>query len=146
MQEIEYREMSLNDYDEVIELMKITPGVTVREADSRDATKRYFERNPGLSFVAKVNEEIVGCVMCGHDGRRGYLQHLIVKAEERRKGIGNGLVSRCLDALQSLGIYKTHIHVLESNDLANDYWPSNGWERRNEIYIYSYNRSENANA
>lgn len=60
--------MTIQDYDSVMDLMKKTSGVTVREADSREATGRYLIRNPGLSFVAELNGDLVGCVMCGHDG------------------------------------------------------------------------------
>lgn len=63
----------------VFDLFRKTPGVTFRQADSKEAAKRYLERNPGLSFAAVADNEIIGCVMCGHDGPRGYLQHLVVK-------------------------------------------------------------------
>lgn len=139
------REMTLDDYDGVMGLMRVTPGVSVREADSREATEAYLKRNPGLSFVAERGGAIVGCVMCGHDGRRGYLQHLVVRETERRMGVGSCLVGRCIDGLEGLGIKKTHIHVFRSNDLANGYWGGKGWERRDDIYVYSFNRSANPN-
>ena len=72
------RTMTIDDYDDVIALMKETPGISLRDADSLPATERYLQRNPGLSFVAVASGAVVGCVMCGHDGRRGYLQHLLV--------------------------------------------------------------------
>ncbi|WP_292658287.1 GNAT family N-acetyltransferase [Nitratifractor sp.] len=140
------REMTMDDYDEVIDMLKITPGITVREADSRNSTKRYLERNPGLSFVATIEDRIVGCVMCGHDGRRGYLQHLVVKPENRRQGIGEALFTACIDSLKQVGIDKTHLFVFKSNSLANSFWESNGWILRDEVNIYSYNVSSNDNA
>ncbi|MCW2102595.1 UNVERIFIED_ORG: ribosomal protein S18 acetylase RimI-like enzyme [Pseudomonas psychrophila] len=65
------RVMSLDDYDQVIELMKRTPGISLRDADSRAATARYLQRNPDMSFVAEVGGVLAGCVMCGHDGAEG---------------------------------------------------------------------------
>ena len=59
------RAMSLDDYDQVIELMKRTPGISLRDADSHEATARYLQRNPDMSFVAEVGGVLVGCVMCG---------------------------------------------------------------------------------
>ena len=138
--------MTMDDYDEVIDMLKITPGITVREADSRNSTKRYLERNPGLRFVATIEDRIVGCVMCGHDGRRGYLQHLVVKPENRRQGIGEALFTACIDSLKQVGIDKTHLFVFKSNSLANSFWESNGWILRDEVNIYSYNVSSNDNA
>lgn len=68
-------EYTINHYEDVLKLMEKTPGVTIREADSREATARYLARNPSLSFLAVEDGKIIGVAMCGHDGRRGYKQH-----------------------------------------------------------------------
>jgi ribosomal protein S18 acetylase RimI-like enzyme len=94
------RVMTMDDYDAVIDLMRRTPGVSFRDADSRESTSKYLERNPGMSFVAEVGAVLCGCIMCGHDGRRGYLQHLVVLPQYRRQGIANALVERCLSSLR----------------------------------------------
>jgi ribosomal protein S18 acetylase RimI-like enzyme len=138
--------MTLDDYDAVIALMQETPGVSVRDADSREAVGRYLARNPELSFVACSNQEVVGCIMSGHDGRRGYLQHLVVREQCRRQGVGNTLVARCVDALRLHGIEKCHVDVFKTNALAADYWRSQGWTLRTDIDRYSYIPSGNANA
>jgi ribosomal protein S18 acetylase RimI-like enzyme len=140
------RPMIIEDYEAVIQLMKETPGVSVRDADSRAATLRYLERNPGLSFVAQVDGPVVGCLMAGHDGRRGYLQHLLVRPEHRRKGIANALVEQCLLELEGLGIKKSHIDVLKTNALASMYWDSRGWTLRTDIDRYSLVRGGGENA
>ncbi len=139
-------EMVIDHYEDVIRLMQETPGITVRDADSREATKRYLLRNPGLSFVAIDNEKIIGYVMCGHDSRRGYLQHLIVATDYRNKGIGSSLIEKCLSKLAELGIFKTHIDVLVNNDLANQYWSNRGWVKRTDICRYSFNKFKDTNA
>jgi N-acetylglutamate synthase len=135
------RELTLDDHDEILSLLRTTPDVTLRRADSREATAGYLERNPGLSFVAVHNREIVGCVMCGHDGRRGYLQHLIVKPPYRNQGIGRALFMSCITVLQARGISKTHIFVFTSNTAANRFWLGSGWALRDEINMYSFNTS-----
>jgi ribosomal protein S18 acetylase RimI-like enzyme len=146
MESVSIREMTIGDFDEVIALLQRTPGVTVRDADSRRATELYLARNPGLSFVARQAEKVVGCVLCGHDGRRGYLQHLIVEPQFRNRGLGRKLWNSCLDGLEKVGIVKTHLDVLVGNDLANRYWAAAGWVKRDDIYRYSFNRSQSANA
>lgn len=138
-------ELTIERYDEVLALMKRTPGVSVREADSKEAAARYLARNPGFSFVAEEGEKVVGCALCGHDGRRGYLQHVIVDEPHRGRGIAQTLVTRCLDRLEQAGIVKTHLDVFVSNDLANNYWKKHGWKRRDDIYRYSLVRSQNQN-
>ena len=139
-------ELTIDRYEELIALLKRTPGVTVREADSKEATEKYLARNPGFSFIAEKNGAIIGCALCGHDGRRGYLQHVIVEPAFRGRGISQALITHCLDRLEEIGIVKTHIDVLATNDLANAYWKKMGWTRRDDIHRYSFLRSGNPNA
>jgi len=119
--------------------------MTFREADSLEATKRYLERNPDLSFIAVEGEQIVGFIMAGHDGRRGYLQHLFVLPAYRGRGIATALVKSTLDALSQVGIYKSHLFVMRDNTLANAFWKSQGCTYRDEIHMYSFNTSNNPN-
>lgn len=137
--------MTIDHYDAVAELMQKTPGVTFRSADSKEATTAYLERNPGLSFIALDNDQVVACAMCGHDGRRGYLQHVVVLPDYRKRGIASALVDRCLSKLETIGIFKTHIDVQADNELANAYWLRRGWTKRDEINRYSFNRSSDPN-
>jgi ribosomal protein S18 acetylase RimI-like enzyme len=139
-------ELAIDRYDEVLALMKRTPGISLREADSKEATARYLLRNPGFSFVAEKDGKVIGCALCGHDGRRGYLQHVIVEPAYRGRGIAQTLVTHCLDRLEEAGIVKTHIDVFATNDLANDYWQKKGWKRRDDVHRYSFIRSTNQNA
>jgi N-acetylglutamate synthase len=142
----EIRPMRPDDYVTVLDLMKQTPGVSVREADSRESVNRYLERNPGLSFVAWSGDILVGSIMSGHDGRRGYLQHLVVHPAHRRNGIANSLVGSCLDALEELGIKKSHVDVFKTNGPAAAYWISQGWKLRTDIDRYSFIRGGDENA
>ena len=140
------RIMTPTDYDAVLHLMQHTPGIFLRDADSRDATERYLARNPGLSFVAEAEGRLIACVMCGHDGRRGYLQHLLVLPDCRRQGIAQALTQRCLDALASLGIHKCHLDVFKTNTHAARYWQGQGWNLRTDIDRYSFTRPGDENA
>jgi len=140
------RAMSIDDYDLVIALMKQTPGVTFRDADFRESTARYLERNKGLSFVAVVDGQIMGCIMAGHDGRRGYLQHLVVHPMHRKQGIAKSLIENCLLQLEQLGIHKFHIDVLNENQSGMAFWESQGWKLRSDIKRYSLIRSGGENA
>jgi ribosomal protein S18 acetylase RimI-like enzyme len=140
------RPMTIDDYPAVISLLQATPGVSVREADSFEATARYLARNPDLSFVAVDGDSIVGCVMSGHDGRRGYLQHLAVRPDYQRQGIGRRLAQACVEALGAGGIAKVHLFVFTTNDVGNAFWQHTGWQLRDDILMYSHNSSPNANA
>jgi ribosomal protein S18 acetylase RimI-like enzyme len=102
-------------YDAVLALWRSTEGLTLREADSREAIVRYLARNPGLSFVAFEADILTGAVLCGQDGRRGYLHHLAVAPSHRRRGIGSALAGTCLRALAEQGIFKCHLLVRADN-------------------------------
>ena len=143
---LDIRVMTLSDYDAVLQLMRDTPGISLRDADSRDSTERYLERNPDLSFIAEADGVLCGCIMSGHDGRRGYLQHLLVLPEYRRQGIANALVERCVSSLEALGIHKCHLDVFKTNTTAAGYWQSQGWKLRDDIDRYSFTRVGNEDA
>lgn len=135
---MQYREMDLSDYDNIISLWQEAEGIVVRDADSREGIQKYLQRNPSLSFVATKEDVIVGTIMSGHDGKRGYIQHLVVASEIRKSGVASELLSRCIDALKLEGIIKSHIHVLSNNKLAKNYWSNRGWVERTDIGVYSY--------
>jgi ribosomal protein S18 acetylase RimI-like enzyme len=140
------RVMTMADYDAVIDLMSKTPGISLRDADSREATARYLQRNPQMSFVAEIGNVLGGCVMCGHDGRRGYLQHLVVLPEYRRQGIARSLVQHCLASLEAQGILKCHLDVFKTNAAAAQYWQGQGWQLRTDIDRYSSTHPGHDNA
>ena len=130
--------MELSDYEGVTSLWQNSDGVKLRDADSAAGIEKYLKRNPGLSFIAEENNEIIATVMSGHDGKRGYIQHLSVKKELRNLGIATRLVSNCISALKKEGILKSHIHILNDNELAKKYWSNRGWNKRNDIEVYSF--------
>lgn len=139
--------LTLDRYDEVLALLRSIPGVgSSREADTPDAVARYLARNPGLSFFAELDGRVVGCAMSGHDGRRGYLQHVAVDPACRGRGIARLLVQRCLEALAKEGIEKVHLDVYATNADAQAYWAKSGWKRRDDIVRYSFTPSGRENA
>ncbi len=138
--------MQIDDYNDALALWQSAEGVQLRSADSREGIARYLERNPGLSFVAKSGGEIIGTIMAGHDGRRGYIQHLAVQAQSRNAGIGSELLRRCLAALKQAGISKSHVHVLIDNHIAREFWIARGWQLRDDIAVFSFVNDGDDNA
>ena len=138
--------MQIADYAAVVELWRNCEGLSIRDADSCAGVERYLARNPGLSFVAVQNARIVGSIMAGHDGKRGYIQHLAVAERARQRGIASRLVASCVDALKAEGIEKSHVHVLKNNQAGNAYWSRLGWQQRVEVVMYSFINGDNENA
>ena len=134
---IDIHEMTIADYDEVRALWQQSEGIDLSGADSRNSIARFLERNPGLSFVAMDGGQLVGAVLCGHDGRRGYIDHLAVRKSHRRQGIGRMLASRCLYNLMQNGIQKWNLFVREDNKDAIEFWSKLGWQQRVELVTMS---------
>ncbi len=135
---ISIRTMTMDDYDQVMALWLVTEGMGMRPADERQHMARYLQRNPNLSFVAQDGEHVVGAVLGGHDGRRGYLQHLAVARTHRKQGLGRALVQHVLDALRQENINKCHLFVLNSNLPAVAFWEAIGWFQRHDLVTLSY--------
>ncbi|NLV36793.1 MAG: GNAT family N-acetyltransferase [Clostridiaceae bacterium] len=130
-------EIHPNDYNELISLWSSIPGIGISKADSEERIRRFLLKNPGLSFCYKEDNRIVGTILCGQDGRRGYIYHTAVAPEQRGRGIGRILVEESLRNLHDAGIDKCHIFVFTDNELGNKFWESIGWEKRDDIVVYS---------
>ena len=133
----EIRPFSMSEYDEVLALWRQSEGIGLSQADEPEAIAAYLARNPGMSFVAWADGVVVGAVLCGHDGRRGYLHHLAVHPEYRRQGIGRALVNRCLDALREIGLDKCHLFIFPHNKSGIAFWQAEGWQYRSDIAVMS---------
>lgn len=142
---ITIREMAISDYQAVTTLWAETENLSLRDADSRENIQAYLQRNKGLSFVAVDDTGLLGSVLVGTDGRRGYLQHLAVSERCRGQGIGKKLVHQATEALAAIGIAKTHLFVLSDNHSAQSFYEKLGWFPRDEVRMFSFNSSENRN-
>ena len=132
------RPMTMTDYEAVRNLWESCEGVGLNDADRPESLSAYLNRNPGMSFVAQKGDAIVGAVLCGHDGRRGYLNHLAVSPTHRYQGIARRLVAHCLEALQSAGIAKCHLFIFSSNQDGRNFWRQIGWELRDDLAVASH--------
>ncbi|MCY9664215.1 GNAT family N-acetyltransferase [Paenibacillus alginolyticus] len=135
----EIREMTINDYEMSIELWQRTEGMALSEADSKESINYYLNRNNGMSCVCVDKERVIGTILCGHDGRRGYIYHVAVDPEYRGKALGKKLVVSSLKKLKLEGICKCHIMVIAVNEIGNKFWGRTGWIRRDGILLYSSN-------
>jgi N-acetylglutamate synthase len=129
------RPMTIADYEAVLQLWQKTEGVGLNESDGREPIESFLARNPGLSQVALNGAHIVGAVLCGHDGRRGYLHHLAVTKTHRKQGLGKALVEACLADLARLGIPKCNIFLFADNAEGEAFWKHNGWAKRTDLQV-----------
>jgi len=137
MPEFAMREMKASDYQGIFTLWQDGEGIGLSNADSEANIQRFLARNPALSFVAVHNGRIVGAILCGHDGRRGYIYHLFVAKPHRNKGIGRRLVTKSLERLKEEGIDKCHLFVFAWNELGRNFWLNSGWTLREDLVVMS---------
>lgn len=128
------RTMSISDYADVYNLWLSCKGMGLNSLDdSRDGIEKFLKRNPDTCFVAEVDNRIVGSILAGNDGRRGYIYHTAVSPQYQKHGIGSTLVDTAIDALKKLGINKIALVVFDKNDNGNAFWEKQGFSERNDL-------------
>ena len=131
--------MTIGDYQGVHDLWMTIKGFAIRSIDdSREGVERFLKRNPSTSVVAEKNGEIVGSILCGHDGRRGCLYHVCVREDCRMRGIGKSMVVRCMEELEKEKISKVSLIAFTENDIGNAFWKEIGWTKREDLNYYDF--------
>lgn len=131
---VRIRVMTAEDYDGVYALWSHTPGLRLNPVDdSPRGIQAYLARNPSTSFVAEAQGRIVGALLAGHDGRRGFLYHAAVHPQFRRRGIGARLAEHAVTALEREGIQKAALVAFAQNEAGNRFWDRMGFSRRTDL-------------
>lgn len=137
--EIVLRVMAAEDFPQVDALWQKTEGMGLDPVmDGCESVCAYLQKNPGMSWVAVCGERIIGTVLAGTDGRRGYLMHLAVEKLFRGRGLGRALVDHSVQALAAAGIYKVHIFVFNQNIEGQAFWQRLGWQGRDDLLMFSH--------
>ncbi len=141
--QFEIRKMTIEDYDGLYALWMTIKGFGIRSVDdSRDGVGIFLKRNPDTSVVAVADGQIVGGILCGHDGRRGCLYHVCVREDYRRLGIGKAMVVYCMNALKAEKINKVSLIAFTKNDVGNAFWNTIGWTKRLDLNYYDFTLNE----
>lgn len=137
------RIMTIDDYEQVYALWKQIHGFGIRSVDdSREGIERFLTRNPDTSVVAVEDGQVVGAILCGHDGRRGCLYHVCVDADYRMRGIGKSMVVFAMEALKKEKINKVSLIAFTKNDIGNAFWNEIGWTKRRDLNYYDFTLNE----
>lgn len=140
---IKIRVMNIEDYDGIYDLWINTPGMGLNTTDdSREGIDKYLKRNPMSSFVAEDDGKIIGVIMSGHDGRRGYIHHTAVLPDYRNQGIAKKLVDNAMNALDKEGINKVGLVAFERNEIGNGFWENIGFVVRDDLVYRNKNIHE----
>ena len=134
--EADLRLMTPEDYPALFALWNSVPEFSrgLRSLDDSEAgVRKFLKRNPSTCFVAEIAGEIIGGILAGHDGRRGYIYHAVVMPEHQGKGIGKQLADAACDALKAEGINRVGMLVFAGNQQGNAFWESQGWQTRPDL-------------
>lgn len=130
--------MTNEDIPNALALWRACDGVGLSDADNPEALAHFLSRNADISGVVEAADgELLAAALGGHDGRRGFLYHVAVRAEFRRQGLGRALVQNALTAMRSAGILKCHAMVFRTNRAAREFWSSVGFRLRDDLDVCS---------
>ena len=128
------RKMVINDYDEVYALWMLCAGMGLNNLDdSKEGIDKFLKRNPDTCFVAEYDSQIVGAIIVGNDGRRGYIYHTAVNPQYRKRGIARQLVETSIQVLKQCGINKVALVVFDNNENGNAFWEKLGFTVREDL-------------
>jgi len=89
--------------------------------------------NDDLFFVALADNTVVGTVMAGYDGHRGWIYSVAVSRSNRRRGIGAQLVSHAEHALIAKGSVKINLQIMQGNESVTAFYSALGFSVENRI-------------
>ena len=90
-----------------------------------------------MKFTLLDAKKLVAAVLCGHDGRRGYLHHLAVHKDYRNAGIATALLEKAVGKLREKGIRKCHTFCFCDNEQGLSFWQKKGFAERKDLKIIS---------
>lgn len=123
-----FEKMKIDDYDGIYRFWSSSSGITLRSVDdSKEGFSRFLKRNPDNNYICKSRGKIIGGILCGHDGRKGFIYHTAVDDKYRGRGIGTKLVDKAVKSLKAEHITKIAVLVNSDNASGNDFWESLGF-------------------
>ena len=128
---------SMKFYKEIIELWRKT-GISVGSTDTKEELKRMIERNPHLFLIGKRDEKVIGVVMGGFDGRRGYVHHLAVDPNYQKKGYGKMIMDELMKRFRKMRVHKVHLFIEKYNKEVVKFYQNLGWDIRDDLIMMSY--------
>ena len=131
---MQIRLMTINDYKDVYKLWLSCNGIGLNNLDdSKSGIEKFLKRNPDTCFVTLEENKIIGSILTGNDGRRGYIYHTAINPDYQRKGIGRKLVNTAVNALKDKDINKVALVVFKENSFGNEFWEKIGFSKRNDL-------------
>ena len=113
--------------DEVVELWKKC-NLIVSQNDPVEDIMKKVDFQPDLFFVGLMNDRVIGSIMVGYEGHRGWINYLAVFPEFQRQGYGRELVQKAIDELKRIGCLKVNLQVRRTNTPVIDFYKRLGFK------------------
>jgi ribosomal protein S18 acetylase RimI-like enzyme len=123
-------------YKKVIQIWR-KAGINVGSSDTKEEIKRMIKRNPKLCLIGHLEGKVIGVVMGGFDGRRGYVHHLAVDPDYQKRGYGKMMMDELIARLRKMGVHKIHLFIEKYNKEVVEFYLNLGWEIRDDLIMMS---------
>ena len=130
---VSIRPFQATDAPSVVEIWNGAFKATQPWHDPREMLCRKANQYDGMTFVAEVDAVIVGAVMVGYDGVRGWIYHITVSPDHQRRGIGRLLLKKAESTLQAAGCPKINLQVLPTNADVRAFYERSGYNAEDRI-------------
>lgn len=135
---MQIRRMTMADYQPVFDLWVSCEEMELNDVDdSPEGIQRFLDRNPDTCFIAEEDGTIIGVILAGCDGRRGYIYHAAVSPECRGRGVGAQLTEAALEKLKAMGVSKVGLLTFADNEEGSFFWLKRGFEPRLDLTYHS---------
>jgi len=131
---VQIQEFEIRDYDAIVGLWR-EAGMVLRPGDDLESVRLKLQRDADLFLVAKKGNEIVGSVMGGWDGRRGWIYHLAVRPPHQRQGVAKALIRELELRMAAKGAKRLNAQVYESNIASLRFFKACGYELRPDLVM-----------
>jgi ribosomal protein S18 acetylase RimI-like enzyme len=88
---------------------------------------RKLARDGDNLLVLEEDNQLIGSVMVGYEGHRGWVNYLAVHPDHRRQGLGRLLMDEAERRLRDLGCAKVNLQVRASNETAREFYRQIGY-------------------
>lgn len=103
-------------------------GLIVPQNDPVEDIKKKLDFQPELFFIGLLDNLVVGSIMVGYEGHRGWINYLAVLPEYQRRGYGRKLVQKALEELEKIGCLKVNLQVRRNNASVINFYKNLGFK------------------
>jgi ribosomal protein S18 acetylase RimI-like enzyme len=109
--------------------------LVVPQNDPATDIQRKLDFQPKLFLIALLDAQLIGSVMAGYEGHRGWLNYLAISPKHQRQGYGEKLVNKAIEELRKMGCLKLNIQVRKSNISAIEFYKRIGFKEDNVVSL-----------